>query len=373
MPISFVNLKKQHQGLSGELKTAFERVLDHHEFTLGREVENFEKHWAQFVGTKYALGCSSGTDALILALRALDIGEGDEVITVAHTFFATIEAVVQVGATPILVDITEDRGLMDVSKLELLITKRTRAIIAVHLYGHPVDMQSVLEICKKHGLFCIEDAAQAHGATYYGKSAGSIGDIGAFSFYPSKNLGALGDAGAVVTNNTELAEKVRSLRDHGKVDKYEHHLWGSNMRMDGFQAAFLSVKLPKLSEWLECRRQAACIYRDRLKNLEGIELLVDDANVEHSYHLFVVRTLKRDWLRKELGKHGIETGVHYPIPCHLQQSWRRKFPLVSLPSTEEFARTCISLPMYNDISPADVEEVVSVLKLIQVSLQTSRS
>lgn len=360
--IPFVDLRRQHQALESELQDAYQRVLKNSDFILGKEVLAFEEEWAKFVGCKYAIGCSNGTDALILSLLGVGVEPGDEIITVPLTFFSTVEAIVAIGATPVFVDVLPRSGLMDPNKIDEKITPRTKAILPVHLYGQAVEMEAISGIARKHNLFCIEDAAQAHGAAYQGKSAGNLGDLASFSFYPGKNLGALGDAGAVTTNDSTLAQKIRLLRDHGRLEKYLHRDFGWNMRMDGLQAAFLSVKMKHLRHWNEQRRKIARVYSEGLKKVSSIQMLDVCKEAEHCYHLFVVTCAERDLIRKNLGQQGIETGIHYPVPCHLQPAWRDRFPEIQYPFAEQLAQTCLSLPMFGEMTEEEAQAVVAACK-----------
>jgi dTDP-4-amino-4,6-dideoxygalactose transaminase len=306
------------------------------------------------------IGCSNGTDALILALRALGVGPGDEVITVSNTFFATTEAIFAVGASPVFVDISMKTGLMDVSLVERSISTKTKAILPVHLYGHPVEMEPLLELCKKHALFCIEDAAQAAGAFYKGIPAGTIAQLGAFSFYPGKNLGALGDAGAVVTNDESLAKTIRLYRDHGRTEKYIHLKIASNMRMDGLQAAFLREKLPYLSQWCLRRREIADRYFKELSEVPGVTLLSNSSDVVNAYHLFVILCTKRDEIRERLRDRGVECGIHYPVGCHQQPALQGI--KAALPVTEKFSSQCLSLPIFPEMTDAECGYVCEMVR-----------
>jgi dTDP-4-amino-4,6-dideoxygalactose transaminase len=359
--VPFVDLRAQHDSIRKELMDAIESIIDTSSFIMGPSIKEFEAAFAMFCGSSYAIGCSSGTSALHLALAACCIGPGDEVITIPHTFIATAEAVSMHGAKVVFVDIDPDTYTMDVSRLEAAITPKTKAVIAVHLYGHPTDMDTVLAIAKKHGLKVIEDCAQAHGAQYKGRTVGSIGDVGCFSFFPAKNLGALGDAGAVVTNNEEIATKVRFLRNHGREGKYEHMFVGYNERLDTLQAAILAVKLPHLAQWNENRRARADDYR-RLINNPLVTLPVEKPGCKHVYHLYVVRTAKRDSLQAYLKDKGIATGVHYPLPLHLQPAYKNLgHKEGDFPATEAAAKEILSLPMFPEMTYAQVEEVAAAV------------
>jgi dTDP-4-amino-4,6-dideoxygalactose transaminase len=361
MRIPLVDLKKQYQGIKGEILAEIGEALDGMQLFLGKNVQTFESDFAAYCGTDYAIGVGSGTDALHLALLALDIGPGDEVITVSNTFFATVEAIALVGARAVFVDIDPDTYNMDPSQIEEAITERTRAIIPVHLYGQPADMDPILEIARSHRIKVIEDACQAHGAEYKGRRTGSLGDIGCFSFYFTKNLGAYGEAGMITTSDPEIAKKCRLLRDHGQDPKYYHSLFGLNDRIDEIQAAVLRVKLPHLDEWTESRRNIAQAYNAGLP--ESIVKPQEKEWAKHVYHLYVVRTSNRDELRAWLETKGVSTGMHYPVPIHLQEAWRNygggDF---YLPVTERVVGEILSLPMYPELSTEEVDYICNCVK-----------
>jgi len=317
MKIPFVDLRSMHMGIKDELQEVFDRVLDKSAFVLGSEVLRFEQEFATYIGTEHCIAVNTGTAALHLALAALEIGPGDEVITVPHTFIATAEAISAVGARPVFVDIDPVSFTMNPALLEAAITSKTRAIIPVDLYGQAADMDAIMEIADKHGIPVIEDACQAHGAEYKGRKAGSFGVAGCFSFYPGKNLGACGEGGAVTTNDAELAHKIRLWRDHGSSKRYEHVFPGLNMRMEGLQGGILSVKLKYLDRWNDQRRMAAAEYHAALAGTE-LEVPAEMPYNRHVYHLYVVQSPKRDQLREQLTEAGIESGLHYPTPLHLQ-------------------------------------------------------
>src|SRR5213083_2662907 len=322
MKVPFLDLKAHHAPLIDEFDGAIRKVIESSAFAGGPFVERFEQEFAAYCGSKYAIGVGNGTDALWLALLALGIGEGDEVVTVPNTFFATAEAITYCKARPVFVDVDEDTFTMNPAELAKSLTEKTKAIIPVHLFGQPADMDPILEFARAHGLFVVEDAAQAHGAEYKGRKAGTMGDAGCFSFYPGKNLGAFGEAGAVVTNDTDLAEKIRVLRDHGQSRKYHHTLIGWNCRMDGIQAAVLSVKLRHLEQANLLRRQRASLYNKAFAGIDDIATPVEADYARHVYHIYAVRVQERDELRRFLEAKGIGCGVHYPIPIHLQEAWR---------------------------------------------------
>jgi dTDP-4-amino-4,6-dideoxygalactose transaminase len=360
--VPLVDLKAQYLTIAPQIQVALQRVLDNTSFILGREVAQFEESFAAYIGVKGAAGVATGTAALVLAFRACDIGPGDEVITTSHTFWATGEAILNVGATPVFVDIDPVTYNINTSLLEAAITPRTKAIVPVHLYGQSVDMGALLRIAERHRLRVIEDACQAHGAAYHGKKCGSMGVLGCFSFYPGKNLGAYGDAGAVVGNDPALLERVKSLRDHGRSTKYEHPEVGYGERMDGFQGAVLGVKLPLLQEWNARRNAHAARYAKLLKGLP-VTLPVLAEGVTSNYHLFVIRAPKRDALLDHLKQQGIEAGIHYPVPLHKQPGFiKRNIPVGPLPETEKAAAEIVSLPMYAELTDAHVDHVAEHIR-----------
>jgi dTDP-4-amino-4,6-dideoxygalactose transaminase len=362
VPIPLVDLKAQYLSIKSEIDAAIQGVIDTTSFIMGPELRRFEEAFAAFCGTKYAIGTGSGTEALHMAFRALGIGPGDEVITTPHTFIATAEMLGPLGARPVFVDIDPQTYNIDPAKIEAAITPRTKALLPVHLYGQPAAMDPVLEIADRHGLTVIEDAAQAHGADYKGRRVGTMGRMAIFSFYPGKNLGAYGDAGAVVTDDDELANRVYMLRDHGRHDKYEHLIEGWGARMDTLQAAILRAKLTHLEEWNEARRRHAARYRELLAELD-IVLPYEPEHVQAVYHLFVIRVARRDEVWKELKSRGIGAGVHYPIPLHLQPAYRYLgYREGDFPVTEEAARQVLSLPMYPELTEEQLQEVAGALK-----------
>jgi dTDP-4-amino-4,6-dideoxygalactose transaminase len=365
MKVPFLDLKSQYQSISEEIDTAMRQVMHAAAFSGGPFVERFETQFAAFCQCSHAIGVGSGTEALWLALLALDIGRGDEVITVPNTFIATVEAISLCGATPVLVDVDEQSYTMDPGLLEGAITTRTKAVIPVHLYGQTADMTPIMEIARKHGLYVIEDACQAHGAEYRGRRAGSIGDTGCFSFYPGKNLGAYGEAGAVVTSNPELAEKVRILRDHGQSRKYRHEVIGVNSRMDGLQGAVLGVKLRHLPDWNEKRRRRAYMYREQLSGVNGIILPREMEYARHIYHIFALRVPKRDEFMAALTEKGVGCGIHYPVPVHLQGAYSfMGLQRGSFPVAEKCADELVSLPMFAELTEEQIEYVAYEVKKI---------
>jgi dTDP-4-amino-4,6-dideoxygalactose transaminase len=347
--IPFVDLKVQHENIKTELDAALAQVMKSGEFSLGREVAAFEQEFASYCDVRHAVGVNSGTSALHLALLCAGIGAGDEVITVPFTFIATVSAITYSGARPVFVDIDPRSFTMNIEQIERAISVRTKAIIPVHLYGQPADMDPILEIARRHNLIVIEDAAQAHGAKYKGRPVGGIGDLACFSFYPAKNLGAMGEGGAVTTNNTDYDRVIRMLRDWGQETKYHHVLQGFNYRMEGIQGAILRVKLRHLESWTEARRNHAQLYNQLLRKADVITP-TEMAYARHVYHLYVIRTKHREALQKALSGQGIQTGIHYPIPVHLQQCYRDlRYGLGDFSSTEMVAQEVLSLPMYPEL------------------------
>jgi dTDP-4-amino-4,6-dideoxygalactose transaminase len=348
--IPFIDLKAQHLTIKGELNAAIARVLDSCNFILGEEVEGFEQEFASYCQAEHAIGVNSGTSALHLALLAANIKPGDEVITVSFTFVATAAAIRYVGARPVFVDVTRGSYTMDAAQVERAITPRTKAIVPVHLYGQCADMEPILEVARKHRLLVIEDAAQAHGAEYKGRRAGSLGDLACFSFYPGKNLGAIGEGGAVVTNNSEYAEKIRALRDHGQSRKYNHYMLGYNYRLEAIQGAVLRVKLRHLDNWNQARRERALKYRDLLA-VTGLQMLEEQAYGKPVYHIFPVFTPDRDRLQNHLATRRIATGIHYPVPVHMQQAFAHAGHTTgSLLHSERASKETLSLPMFAELS-----------------------
>lgn len=357
MEVPFVDLKAQYRSIASEIEDAIAKVITDCAFINGKYVREFEENFAKFCGAKHCIGVGNGTDALKLALLACDVGPGDEVITVSHTFIATAEAITQTGARSVFVDI-DDSYCINPSLIENAVTEKTKAIIPVHLYGNPADMNAILEVAKRFKLKVIEDAAQAHGAIYKRQTIGTLGDCACFSFYPGKNLGAFGDAGAVVTNNEEIAKRVSMLRDHGRTEKYIHIVEGFNSRLDGIQAAVLNVKLKHLDEWTEARRNAARKYHEKLSGLKNIILPIECDDCIHVYHLYVIRTRERDRLQMFLKDKGIATGIHYPVPLHQQPAYKYlNYRADSLPHTSAVAKEILSLPISAEISEGQIEYI----------------
>lgn len=359
--IQCLDLKKQHQQIKKEILEAFEKVYDQTSFSGGTFVEEFEQQFAKFCNTNYSIGVNNGTSALHLALLALGIMPGDEVIVPANTFIATAWAVSYCGAVPVFADCTNDTWQIDAAQLENKITNKTKAIIGVHLYGQPFDIDAVKEICDRHNLFLLEDAAQAHGASYKQTPVGTFGKMGCFSFYPGKNLGACGEAGGITTNNKEYYEHVKSLRNHGSVTRYYHDEIGYNMRMGGLEAASLTVKLKYITGWNERRREIAKRYQQEVTNTK-ITMQLQPQWADSVYHLFVVTTPNRDDLIKYLNDNNIYPALHYPVPCHLQKAYKGLgYKQGDLPNAEYLAAHCISLPMYPQLTNEEVSLVINCL------------
>jgi dTDP-4-amino-4,6-dideoxygalactose transaminase len=355
--VPFVDLRAQYDQIAAELRSAVLRVLDSLDYVQGAEVAAFEEEFAAACGTRYAVAVNNGTSALHLALLAVGVGPADEVITVSHTFIATAEAISACGATPVFIDIDPQTYLIDPSLLEAAITPRTKAIIPVHLYGQMVDMDAILAIANRHGLPVLEDACQAHRASYKGRLAGSLGTAGCFSFYPSKNLGTIGEGGAVVTDDPELVARMRMLRDHGQSRRYYHDVIGYNYRMASIQAAALRVKLPYLDGWNAARRTHAEHYGRLLAKLP-VTTPVTSPDGSPVYHLYVIRASDREDLRQHLATHGIGSGIHYPVPIHLQRAYTGSSgTTVALPVTEAAASQILSLPMYAELTNRQIETV----------------
>ncbi len=360
--VPYLDLKAQYRTIKPEIETALSRVLESCQFVLGPEVTSFEQDFAAYCGSKECIAVNSGTSALHLALLAAGVGPGDEVITVPFTFVASVAAILYAGARPVLVDIDPRSFTMDPVALERAITPRTKAIMPVHLYGQPADMDPIMQTARRRGLVVIEDAAQAHGAKYKGRAVGSIGDMGCFSFYPGKNLGAYGEGGAVTTSNPEYAKTVRMLRDWGQDRKYHHSLRGFNYRMEGFQGAVLGVKLRHLEKWTEARRAIARQYNTLLADC-GVDLPMEMPWARHVFHVYTLRTEDRDGLQKALAASGIQTGIHYPVPVHMQPAYSDLgYGRGAFPQAEEAARTVLSLPLYPELPPESVVEVARSLK-----------
>ena len=360
MRVPFVDLQLQHQHLSGEMNARVQEVVTRGDFVLGAAVERFETSFAEYLGVKHAIGVGTGLDAIELGLRAHGIGPGDEVITAANTFIATVLAIAAVGARPVLVDALPDTYNIDPVAVAAAVGPRTKAIVPVHLYGQPADMDGILAVARRHHLMVIEDAAQAHGARYRDRRAGGLGHAAAFSFYPSKNLGAWGDGGMVVTGDDDVAARLRLLRNYGQRVKYHHAVAGTNSRLDTVQAAVLGVKLPHLDGWNGARRRHAASYATLLSG--RVQTPVALPHVEHVYHVYVVETDRREALQKTLRERGIDSGIHYPVPIHLQEAFahlghrKGEFPV-----TEKAAARILSLPMYPELTEAQLAHVATAV------------
>jgi dTDP-4-amino-4,6-dideoxygalactose transaminase len=376
MNVPFLDLKAQYNSIKNEINPAIQNILDNSSFVLGKAVEDFEKEFAKLHEVKYCVALNTGTAGNHVALWALDIKPGDEVIIPANTFIATAWGATLCGAKPVFVDCEPEGYNIDPSKVESAITKNTKAIVAVHLYGQPASMNPLIEIAKKHNLYLVEDAAQAHHAEYENKKVGNFGIITSFSFYPGKNLGAYGEGGAIITNDEQLAKKAKMLRDHGSLEKYQHQVFGHNYRMEGLQGAVLGVKLKHLANWTEKRREVARKYNEFLKGVEFIDLPAEKPNVKHVYHLYVVQILKgggektksvRDKLALNLKEKGIATGLHYPIPLHLQECFRHlDYKFGDFPISETLSDACLSLPIYPEITDDQIEFVsTNILKFFK--------
>lgn len=364
--VPFLNLKAQYQSIKPEIDNAIKNVLENNSFILGPAVEEFEKNFADFCNVRHSVAINSGTAALQIALLSLGIKPGDEVITVPNTFIATTEAISHIGAKPVFVDIKEDTYNLNPDLIEKAITEKTKAIIAVHLYGNPCDMDKINEIAKRNNLFVVEDACQAHGAEYKGKKVGALTDVAAFSFYPGKNLGAYGEGGAITTNNREIANKCKLLRAHGEYPKNTHSIIGFNERMHGIQGAVLNVKLKHLNAWNESRRKKAELYNQLLKDVL-ITPKIDESN-KHVFHLYVIRTKEREKLHGFLQSKGIETGIHYQKPIHLQEAYSfLNYSKGSFPVAEKVMEEIISLPIYPELTEEQIRYIVDKIKEFKLS------
>lgn len=365
MQVPLLDLKEQNETLRPEIEAALGRVLDTNAFILGGEVAELEKELAEYCGTKYAVGCASGSDALLLAMMALDVKAGDEVITTPYSFFATVSAITRLGAVPIFVDIDPQTYNLDVSQIEAGITERTKAIQPVHLYGQCADMIALREISRKHNIPLVEDAAQAIGAEENGVRAGAMSEVGCFSFYPSKNLGGMGDGGFMTTNDNKLAEKLFALRVHGSRERYYHKWVGLNSRLDGFQGAVLRVKLPHLDKWSDKRKANAEHYRELFIDAgltEQVVLPFERENVRHIYNQFVVRVpVRRDELRQFLTENGIGTDIYYPVSLHLQECFEYLgYKAGDMPESEKASLETLALPIFPELMPEQIEYVVGM-------------
>lgn len=362
MNIQMVDLKRQYQKIKPEIDSAIHEVLDSTQFILGKKVQEFENNAANYLGVKYAVGVANGTDALQIALMALGIGVGDEVITTPFTFVATTETIVMLGAKPVYVDIDPISYNINPSKIKEKITSKTKAILPVHLYGNPVEMDEILSIAKEYNLFVIEDSAQAFGSEYKGKKVCSFGDVACISFFPSKNLGCYGDGGMVVTNSEEINEKVRMIASHGSKVRYIHEVLGMNSRLDAIQAAILNIKLRYIDEWNDKRAKFAELYSQRLASIPQVKTPTKEEYAKHIFHQFTIRVEKRDELQKFLTTKNIPTAIHYPIPLHMQPAFRGFAEEGSLPEAEKAAKEVISLPMHPDLLEEEIEYIANSIK-----------
>jgi dTDP-4-amino-4,6-dideoxygalactose transaminase len=371
--VPFVDLQAQYPAIALEISEAVAKVIHDADFILGRDVGLFEEEFAAYCEAKYAVGVDSGTSALELALRAYDIGPGDEVITAANTFIATALAISHAGAKPVLVDVDPYTYTIDVAKIAEAITARTKAILPVHLYGHPAHMDPIRELAEKFGLVVIEDACQAHGSRYKGKRAGSLGHAAAFSFYPGKNLGAFGDGGIVVTDDHEIAKRLEMMRNYGQKEKYHHQFRGYNRRLDTLQAAILRVKLKYLDKWNAARRWNAKLYQECLDGA-GVVTPNEAAGAESVWHLYVIRTENRDMVRENLLSRGISPGIHYPIPIHLQPAYKDLgYKRGDFPITEGHAERILSLPMYAELTPESIKYVAQSIRAVLYANRNGQS
>ncbi|MCE7700128.1 MAG: DegT/DnrJ/EryC1/StrS family aminotransferase [Methanobacterium paludis] len=358
--IPFFDFKREYAEIKNGINNSLSEVLNKGYFVLGEEVQNFEASFSDYIGTEYGLGVNSGSDALFLAIKSLGISAGDEVITVSHTFISTVDAICRNGANPIFVDIDPETFCIDVSKVEDKITNRTRALLVVHLYGHPVDMDPILKIAKKNDLWIIEDCCQAHGAEYKGKKVGSIGDISCFSFYPVKNLGAYGDGGFVALNDESLYERLKMMQNYGQSKKYHHEFIGLNSRLDEMQAAILNVKLEYLDKWNSKRRKLANIYNKSLESSLYKNQIVK-GYAKHAYHLYVVCSDRRDEIKDYLSKKGVQTLIHYPIPVHKQKAYVNLGFNDYIPITEGISNKILSLPLNPWLYDDEIEGICDLM------------
>jgi|WetSurMetagenome_2_1015567.scaffolds.fasta_scaffold76201_2 dTDP-4-amino-4,6-dideoxygalactose transaminase len=359
--IPLVDLTRGETTTGQEIDAAIRRVSERGSYILGEEVTGFETEFSRYLGVDHVVGVNSGSDALFLALKCMGVGHGDEVCTVSHTFISTVDAIERNGAVPVFVDIDPVTCCMDPAMFKRAITPRTRAVIPVHLYGHPADLDPIREVAAGHHIAVIEDACQAHGARYRGRKVGGLSDMGCFSFYPTKNLGSFGDAGCVVTNNREYADRIRMIRNYGRESKHAYRCIGINSRLDEVQAAVLRAKLPYLDFWNDCRRSVARAYREGLEGTD-LDLPTEQPYAYHVYHLYVVRSVHRDRISADLAQKGVQTGVHYPVPVHRQSAYRKYADIVTLPVTERIAGEVLSLPMHPWLEDREIDAVVRRLR-----------
>lgn len=363
MNIPLLDLKKQYLSLKEEIDKSVISVLEEGRYILGPNVKELEKEIAHYLGVKHAVGVANGTDALFLTLKSYGICEGDEVITTPFTFFASAETISNVGATPVFVDVDPNTYNIDIDKIEERITERTKAIVPVHIFGQPVNMDKIMELAKKHNLIVIEDACQAIGSEYKGNKVGSIGDAGCFSFFPTKNLGAYGDAGLIVTNDDEIAEKIKVLRAHGSKPKYYHSVLGYNSRLDEIQAAVLRIKLKHLDKWNNVRKERAHIYNEMLNNIKDIVIPYEDKDIKHIYHLYIIQSSYREELIEYLKEKEIGTGIYYPVPLHMQKVYEDLgYKEQDLPISESLAKKTFAIPLYPELTIKQQEYIVNSIK-----------
>lgn len=364
MNISFLDLKKQFKQIKLEINSAIKTVLNHQFFILGPELENFELLFSKYLGAKYVVGVNSGTDGLILALQSVGVSKGDEVITPPNSFIATTLAITQLGAKPVFVDIDPDTYQIDANKIEEAITSKTKAILPVHLYGAPCQIEIIKKIADKHHLYLIEDACQAHGATIKNKQVGTFGDIGVFSFYPGKNLGAYGDGGAICTNSKEIYKRIKKLRNYGQKEKYYHSEIGINTRLDEIQAAILSIKLKYLDQWNLLRNKVARYY---IKSLSKVKTQKIYDHSKSCYHIFTIEVSNRDYIKKKLAEKGIQTLIHYPLPIHLQECYKYLgYKKGDFPYTESSADKILSIPIYPELSKKEILHIITNINKLTV-------
>lgn len=359
--IRFVDLKKEYAAIRDDVSKAIGRVLESQRFIQGEESTRFEEEFSHYIGVKHGIAVNSGSDALFLTLKALGLKKGDEVITVSNTYISTVDAITRNGAKPVFVDIDPKTYAMDTSRARDKMGSRTKVILPVHMYGHPAQMDEITELADEHGLLAVEDASHAHGSEYKGQKVGALGDAACFSLYPSKNLGAYGDAGIILTNDSRLSEKLRMLRNYGQRKKNRYDFVGVNSRMDEIQAAILRAKLPHLDQWNNARRKAAALYNELLKETE-IVTPVEEKYVKHVYHLYVIRCKRRSIVQKKLAGRGVETGIHYPVPVHRQKAYAELGFHARLPTTENVTRQILSLPMHPWLTKDEVTYVADVIK-----------
>lgn len=358
--IKFIDLKREYEEIGNDILQEIDMVLKQGSFILGNNLKEFEVAFAKYIGVKHAIGVNSGSDALFFALKSLGIGKGDEVITVSNSFISTADSIIRTGAWPVFVDINSLTYCMDTNQITKLINSKTKAILPVHLYGHPVDMDPIMKIAKNHNLYVVEDACQAHGSEYKGKKVGSFGDLACFSFYPTKNLGAYGDGGLVVTNENGFSENIERLRNYGQLDKYEYKVSGYNSRLDEIQAAILKTKLLKLDNWNDNRRNIAKKYDELLEGL-NIQIPLEKDYAKHVYHLYVIRCKNRDRVLNRLMESGIQSQIHYPIPIHLQKTYNLH-KNGNLHLTEKTSKEILSIPMHPWLKTSEIIDIVNVIK-----------